>query len=211
MAIIPSSHITLILSVSLLFFFSLSTIKASIQPKHLITKLIPYTSISSPLYNPIETITDRARSDMEISIVRFTFLQAKILFQKTYFPNDYRLNLLPSVNQLFFFINITVGVPPIPQFSMMDTGSNFLWIQCLPCKNCGKQFGPMFNPAKSSTYNTIYCNSDSVCLAYGAPSSNCNKFFLCNYIIIYGSLDIGYISKGIVAKDMATSKHPIKT
>ncbi|XAR53448.1 Nepenthesin [Bertholletia excelsa] len=39
----------------------------------------------------------------------------------------------------------------------MDTGSSFIWFQCLPC-NCFHHVNPIFDPSKSSTYRHIYCD-----------------------------------------------------
>lgn len=205
MAILFSSSFlsVLILPMSTLFIISTISITASnIPPKRLVTKLISRNSIRSPLYD--SDASNRASMDMEISIARFAFLQAKMSYERssTFSPSDYRLNILPSASRTTFFINITVGTPPIPQLAMMDTGSNFLWIQCFPCKNCGKHYGPiLFNPSSSSTYRPLYCNSDSFCKSIGAPNSLCNDFYSCNYTMVYYS---GVISKGIVSSETVT-------
>ncbi|KAH7521336.1 hypothetical protein FEM48_Zijuj07G0022100 [Ziziphus jujuba var. spinosa] len=94
-----------------------------------------------------------------------------------------------QINQSFLFINITVGVPATSQFQIVDTRSNFLWIQCLLCKNCIKQFSPMFNPSKSSVYNAIYCNSNLICpykILLGSDAKQFPRNIECQNLSLFG-------------------------
>lgn len=53
-----------------------------------------------------------------------------------------------------------VGSPPQRVGFLIDTGSRLMWLQCLPCEECYNQTeGPIFDPAQSSSYQEIECNS----------------------------------------------------
>ncbi|CAN1233739.1 Aspartic proteinase CDR1 [Linum perenne] len=52
-------------------------------------------------------------------------------------------------------MNITLGTPPFPILAIADTGSDIIWTQCKPCSNCYEQNAPLFDPASSSTYQTV--------------------------------------------------------
>ncbi|CAN1233744.1 Aspartic proteinase CDR1 [Linum perenne] len=58
-------------------------------------------------------------------------------------------------------MNITLGTPPFPILAIADTGSDIIWTQCKPCSNCYEQNAPLFDPASSSTYQTVSCSSDT--------------------------------------------------
>ncbi|TXG60886.1 hypothetical protein EZV62_012249 [Acer yangbiense] len=122
-------------------------------PKRLIIKLIHRDSILSAYYNQNDNVSDRA---VKTSISRHTYLQAKI--KSSYWNENYEADILPSINASLFFMNFSIGRPPIPQFTVMDSGSSLLWVRCLPCYKY-KQLGPIFDPSKSSTYSDLSCNS----------------------------------------------------
>ncbi|XP_078157227.1 aspartic proteinase nepenthesin-1-like [Carex rostrata] len=60
-----------------------------------------------------------------------------------------------------YLMELSIGTPPVPLVSIMDTGSNLIWTQCVPCIHCFQQTTPIFNPAKSTSFNTVSCNSDA--------------------------------------------------
>ncbi|GLT38387.1 hypothetical protein SLA2020_126430 [Shorea laevis] len=93
---------------------------------------------------------------------------------------DYRGGIVAEAGDAAqFMVNISLGEPPVPQLLTMDTGSNLMWVQCLPCINCFEQFPPFFDPFKSSTYNNLSCTSPNCLISPGGkcdPINNC-KFY----------------------------------
>ncbi|KAL4634090.1 hypothetical protein ACB092_04G172300 [Castanea dentata] len=59
-----------------------------------------------------------------------------------------------------YVANFWVGSPPQRVGFLIDTGSSLMWLQCLPCDECYNQTeGPIYDPAQSSSYKEIECNS----------------------------------------------------
>ncbi|CAN1233694.1 Probable aspartic protease At2g35615 [Linum perenne] len=52
-------------------------------------------------------------------------------------------------------MSISLGTPPVPILAIADTGSDVVWTQCKPCPSCYVQNDPLFDPASSSTYQTV--------------------------------------------------------
>ncbi|KAL0740942.1 hypothetical protein Bca4012_082455 [Brassica carinata] len=88
-----------------------------------------------------------------------------------------------------YLMKLQIGTPPVEIEAVLDTGSNVIWTQCLPCLNCYKQRNPIYDPSKSSTYKEKQCNTPN------DPS--------CDYELIYG--DQSY-SKGSFASETVTIK-----
>ncbi|CAN1328403.1 Aspartic proteinase CDR1 [Linum perenne] len=120
-----------------------------------IVPLIHRDSVYSPLYNASETISDRAQRIVEASRGRHDYLS--LLFSDDVRPQT---KLIPGSNILAFFLNISLGDPPLPQLVLMDTGSDFLWVKCKPC-NVECKHGPgdpeIYDPAKSKTSYELPC------------------------------------------------------
>ncbi len=66
-------------------------------------------------------------------------------------------------NEGEFLTQIALGTPKQSFTAIVDTGSDLVWTQCLPCESCFPQTGPEFNPAKSSTYKPIKCGLHNLC------------------------------------------------
>ncbi|KAK1550577.1 hypothetical protein Q3G72_021367 [Acer saccharum] len=116
-------------------------------PKRLIIELIHRDSIRSPYYNQNDNVSDRA---MKTSISRYTYLQAKI--KSSSWNENYEADILPSINASLFFMNFSIGRPPIPQFTVMDTGSSLLWVYPR-CGTC--------NLLRKCSYNQTYIDGVS--------------------------------------------------
>lgn len=156
------------------------------RPKQLIIPLIHRDSHRSPYHNQNENISDRVQRSMNVSISRFTHLQETVqLLSSSLWSENYQANILPSIDASLFFVNFSIGQPPMPQITVMDTGSSLLWVRCLPCDKCQKQIGPMFNPSKSSTYTDLPCNSQYCWyeILFWLHSAEANP--VANYINIY--------------------------
>ena len=61
-----------------------------------------------------------------------------------------------------YVMKFNVGTPAKKISTIIDTGSDLNWIQCLPCTACGQQPDAYFNPAASSTYKLATC-TDPLC------------------------------------------------
>ncbi|CAN6720718.1 unnamed protein product [Malus baccata var. baccata] len=118
------------------------------KPRRFVIKLIHHDYALSPYYNHNSTITDRAISMMKRSMARLTYLEAKAHY---FTDDDIRVGLVPR-NTAEFMANISIREPQDPQLISIDSGSNVVWVQYLPCTKCFEQTSPIFYPSKSSTY-----------------------------------------------------------
>ncbi|XP_050213625.1 aspartic proteinase CDR1 [Mercurialis annua] len=190
---------TLISSLFLLIFATLVTgtiIESSTAEPHrkrLVSKLIHRDSISSPYFNPKETVDDRIERTMKTSVTRIAYLYAQT--KRNVSLNDFQLNLVPTNYEPLFMVNFSMGQPPTPQLAIMDTGSNMLWVQCAPCKRCSRHAGPRFNPSRSSTYAGLPCTN--IQCRY-APRADCNWLNQCTYNLSYAA---GPPSVGLLATE----------
>jgi hypothetical protein len=58
---------------------------------------------------------------------------------------------------------LSVGTPPQRFVVVMDTGSDLVWLNCMPCIQCINQpHGPPFDPSLSSSYSPASC-VDNAC------------------------------------------------
>ncbi|KAJ8540211.1 hypothetical protein K7X08_030130 [Anisodus acutangulus] len=96
-----------------------------------------------------------------------------------------------------FLMEISIGSPSESYNAIMDTGSDLIWTQCKPCKECFDQSTPIFDPSKSSTFENISC-SNKLCEAL--PTSSCGDSN-CEYMYTYGDYSS---SEGFLAKDTFT-------
>ncbi|MED6162809.1 hypothetical protein PIB30_074017 [Stylosanthes scabra] len=118
--------------------------------------LIHRDSPLSPFYNPSLTpsqiITNAAkRSISRTSLFYFT--------KKAEEAEEEESALIPDKGD--YLMKIFIGSPPMESLAVADTGSDLIWIQCLPCEQCYSQNAPIFDPKNSSTFETITCDSES--------------------------------------------------
>ncbi|XP_010688619.2 protein ASPARTIC PROTEASE IN GUARD CELL 2 [Beta vulgaris subsp. vulgaris] len=97
-----------------------------------------------------------------------------------------------------YFIRIGVGSPQRKQYMVIDSGSDIVWVQCQPCKQCYKQTDPVFNPAESGSYSAVSCSS-SVCNR--VENSGCSHSERCKYEVLYSD---GSYTKGNLAFETIT-------
>lgn len=173
----------------LLSFFTMCYASTPANPSRVMANLIYRESVLSPYHNPRATTTDRAKRLLESSAARLADFQARSSLKK----DDIRFDLVLSFPMLF--VNFSVGNPPVPQLTIMDTGSNLLWIQCLPCENCSQSYNPVFDPSKSSTYSRLPCNT-SYCKF--VPDGQCGSIDQCVYHQTYLG---GPSSRGDLARE----------
>jgi len=87
-----------------------------------------------------------------------------------------------------YLMTLAIGTPPLSYPAIADTGSDLIWTQCAPCSaHCFKQPAPLYNPASSTTFGVLPCDSSlSFCaaaLAGAAPPPGC----ACPYNYTYGT------------------------
>ncbi|XP_059071333.1 aspartic proteinase nepenthesin-1-like [Cryptomeria japonica] len=82
-----------------------------------------------------------------------------------------------------FVMSVALGTPSVSFEAIVDTGSDLIWTQCKPCKDCFSQPTPIFDPSKSPTFSTIPCG-DSLCDALGSTQTGCNPD--CTFMYQYG-------------------------
>jgi hypothetical protein len=87
-----------------------------------------------------------------------------------------------------YLMTLAIGTPPVAYPAIADTGSDLIWTQCAPCGGqCFRQQAPLYNPASSTTFSVLPCNSSlSMCvgaLAGAAAPPGC----ACMYNQTYGT------------------------
>lgn len=105
-----------------------------------------------------------------------------------------------------FLMNFTVGSPAVPVSAIMDTGSDLIWTQCMPCTKCFDQPTPVFDPVKSSSLRNISCTSE---LCEDPTVFKCDHG--CKYLYIYGdeSSTRGYMAKDTFIFGDSASVHNV--
>ncbi|KQK02610.1 protein ASPARTIC PROTEASE IN GUARD CELL 1 [Brachypodium distachyon] len=87
-----------------------------------------------------------------------------------------------------YFSRIGIGSPARQLYMVLDTGSDVTWLQCAPCADCYAQSDPLFDPALSSSYATVPCDSPH-CRALDASACHnnaANGNSSCVYEVAYG-------------------------
>ncbi|CAL1358741.1 unnamed protein product [Linum trigynum] len=147
------------------------------------TRLIHRDSRFSPLYNATATAADRAERSVQASLARHAYLagHASLISSTTATSSDedtvnIEAPLVPVIDHASFYVNFSIGDPPVPQLAIMDTGSSFTWVKCLPCTPCSSGSGAVapFDPSLSKTYSARACTSQCRrCTTGGKVPSHC--------------------------------------
>ncbi|KAE9621361.1 hypothetical protein Lal_00032113 [Lupinus albus] len=103
-------------------------------------------------------------------------------------------------NRVNHVIEMSFGTPPTKYYGIIDTGSDLIWTQCVPCTFCFPQEYPYFDPQKSSTYTSVYCQEDE-CNQLRGNFKRCSGQDQCNYAYSYGD---NSITEGLLALDTIT-------
>ncbi|XP_010058581.2 aspartic proteinase CDR1 [Eucalyptus grandis] len=119
-------------------------------------ELVHRDSPRSPYYNPADTPHQRMANAIRRSISRANRLDPSSAGA----PKTPSMTLVPSDGE--YLMNISLGTPPVYFLGIADTGSDLIWTQCKPCKDCFKQASPLFDPSKSKTYKEVSCHT-SLC------------------------------------------------
>lgn len=149
----------------------------------------------SPLYNPLETDVDRFYNAYHRSISRANHLTSSLQYSSKALES----HVTPSGGE--YYMNFSIGTPPVAVLAIADTGSDLTWVQCKPCEQCYQQNSPLFDTRKSSTYKNVPCGADS-CHQLDTSERSCDrKRNFCKYSYLYG--DQSY-TKGNVATENFT-------
>lgn len=130
-------------------------------------------------------------------MARLAYLQSKAMSNNNVSPTI-DIGVVAAESTVQFLANFSIGEPPVSQLVTVDTGSNLLWVQCLPCVRCFEQSSPVFDPSKSSTYRNLDCNSGF------CSGGNCDLSKNCKF-------SLGYVDGTHVAGLMATEKLTFST
>ncbi|CAN1166765.1 Probable aspartic protease At2g35615 [Linum perenne] len=175
--------------ITIFLFYSINSLTHSHGLK-IKTRLIHRDSVHSPLYNASETITDRAKRAVQSSLARHAHLSLIDI------PPGIEAGLVLATKINLFHVNFSIGQPPVPQLAILDTGSELVWVKCLPCNLCKPTRGEtVFDPLKSKTYVPRPCTKSC---------DNCTGEWprrYCSYEIYYEG---GDQSEGIYATDQLT-------
>ncbi|KAL6133628.1 hypothetical protein ACLB2K_065862 [Fragaria x ananassa] len=106
---------------------------------------------SSPLYDASLTDSQRVSKALQRSRHRIN----RFVLSEDESPGAH---LIYSSGE--YLVNISIGTPPRPFIGIVDTGSDLIWAQCMPCTECFKQNPPLFDPSSSSTYKALSCASN---------------------------------------------------
>ncbi|CAN6469292.1 unnamed protein product [Victoria cruziana] len=188
---------TAFLSIDLLFLLLLLKCSAtfSIRPdaqKGFALDLIQRDSPSSHSRYPTSVRSDRLRRSIsERSFSRFAHLSS----------NTSAVSNSTIVARVFsgngeYLVKIGVGTPAVEYLMIIDTGSDLIWTQCLPCEKCFHQPSGIFDPRNSSTFENLGCDS-GLCPKVG----RCNQRKQCQYS--YGYADRSF-TKGTLASETLT-------
>ncbi|KAL0924174.1 hypothetical protein M5K25_004983 [Dendrobium thyrsiflorum] len=176
-------------------------------------ELIHRDSPKSPLYDPDSTPSSRIRVAAERSHSRAIYFRdaiRKARMSSSALPMDEANNFYSEItpNTFEYLMSFYLGTPANKVLAIADTGSDLIWVQCVPCKECYTQSAPLFDPQSSSTYKTIPCNTDSCSLL---PQSSCGSSSQCDYQYGYGDKSIveGYLSTETIAFD-STGGRPVQ-
>ncbi|XP_027343005.1 aspartic proteinase CDR1-like [Abrus precatorius] len=160
--------------------------------------LIHRDSPLSPFYDPSLTTSQLIKNAALRSIARSNRINS--LVNENKLPKTITI---PDPDLQEYLVIFYIGTPPVERFAIADTGSDLIWVQCTPCKQCVPQDTPLFDPKKSSTFKSVSCDSQP-CTLLPKSLRFCGKSGECIYAYIYGdktvtvgSLGLDFINFGI--------------
>ncbi|XP_061350086.1 aspartic proteinase CDR1-like [Gastrolobium bilobum] len=156
-------------------------------------ELIHRDSSRSPFYSPTESQFPRVANAVTRSINRANH------FKQAFVPTNTADSPI-TTDDGDYLMSYSVGTPPFQLLGIVDTGSDFVWLQCKPCETCYNQTTPMFNPSKSKTYKPIPCSS-AKCQSLRDTSCSSDNDQICEYSLDYGD---GSHSQGDLSVDTLT-------
>jgi hypothetical protein len=102
-----------------------------------------------------------------------------------------------------YFVEFYLGTPPQKFALIVDSGSDLIWVQCTPCKQCFDQQGPLYDPGNSTTFRPVPCLSSECLLIPAVQGFPCDFRYpgACAYEYQYA--DTSY-TRGVFAYETAT-------
>ena len=149
--------------------------------------LVHRDSPLSPFYTPSSSLVDLARNVKGRSLIR---LKRGLIYPPTVIRSE-------GVVLGEYLLKIYVGSPPRENWVFPDTGSDLIWVQCLPCHTCYPQNTPIFNTSDSSPYKKLSGHSKP-CAYFPKGYHGCGYSKQCMYKYTYG----GGQTLGELGKDM---------
>lgn len=175
--ILPKPLSSALFVITILHFLIISPLQAT--SGGFTVDLIPRDSPLSPFYNSSKTHYDSLFDAFQRSQKRINHF--KSVFSAP--ESKVQTQITPGGGE--FLMKASIGTPPVEFLGIADTGSDLIWTQCLPCEQCFRQNLPLFNPQRSSTYETIPCQSTSCDTLDKATCSGGQKN-TCEYSYSYG-------------------------
>lgn len=168
-------------------FISLPVPLASTKPSSLMVTSSPQVSFQVDIARP--------HSNLDLTIMQLIRHVIKRKRFNTPAPNS---TPYPNFESLVFqaeeefIMSLSLGTPPQRFAVIMDTGSDLIWTQCMPCYTCYHQPTSIFNPNTSSSFSPLPC-TNSLCT--GSRTKKCETN-LCKYKTLYGdkSFTRGYLA-----------------
>ncbi|XVF86042.1 hypothetical protein PTKIN_Ptkin17bG0169000 [Pterospermum kingtungense] len=103
-----------------------------------------------------------------------------------------------------YFSRVGIGKPPNQVYMVVDTGSDINWVQCAPCADCYQQADPIFEPASSSSYSPLTCETQQ---CKYLDTSECRND-TCLYEVSYG--DGSYTVGDFVTETITVGSDSVK-
>ncbi|KAI3425424.1 Peptidase A1 domain-containing protein [Psidium guajava] len=149
------------------------------------------------MYNSVHTDFDRAKFTFEDSISRVAMIEEnmKRCKENVSCSDNIQANLHAKNWVGVFFVEFHIKDMSHPMLTVMDTGSNLLWVHCIPCPNCAQASVQIYDPSTSSTYTNVSCRSE-YCEALRQRS--CDQSDNCNYELHYEG---AYPTAGMLATE----------
>ncbi|KAK4253518.1 hypothetical protein QN277_010180 [Acacia crassicarpa] len=177
-------------SLIVLFLLSLFSLSTSINGLSINFDIVHRDSPLSPFYNSSSSLSELARNARLRSLRRYN--RRHLLQTDMVTP----IHVDEAAGE--YLMRIYVGSPPVESWAIADTGSDLIWVQCLPCNTCYPQDASIFNPLKSSTYQVVSCNSEP-CSFLPKNHSTCGISSQCVYGYAYAD---NSTTSGDLGKDM---------
>ncbi|KAL5062258.1 hypothetical protein RYX36_023995 [Vicia faba] len=160
-------------------------------------ELIHRDSSNSPLYEPTQN-----KYKCVVNAIRRSM---NYLSYKNSLTNIPKSTIIPDFGE--YIMTYSLGTPPVKIYGIVDTGSDIVWLQCQPCRQCYKQVTPIFDPSKSKSYKNLLCSSKQ---CKSVDFHSCSKNNSCEYSVDYvgGTVSEGDLGVETLTLD-STSGHSI--
>ena len=94
-------------------------------------------SPNSPFYDPLETPSQRITKALCRSIDRVNHFKPTSSLS----TNAAQVHIISNGGE--YLLEYSIGTPPVQILSIVDTGSELIWLQCKPCNGFYKQIAPL--------------------------------------------------------------------